>query len=144
MKPTRKEKSGQSLVELAVSVMVIMLLVLGAVETGMAIFQYVTISDAAQEGANYASINPDKEQDIKYRVYAAASDVLPNLDTDGNVTVTPNGQPCEGISIIGVPNSIEVTVQYDHKIIFPLVPGAKPITLKASATSTILSPHCSP
>jgi Flp pilus assembly protein TadG len=144
MKRIQNKQSGQSLVELAVSVMIIMLLVLGAVETGMAIFQYVTISDAAQEGANYASIHPTQaeETDVTYRVYAAAYDVLPRLNTEGTVTITPNGARCEGISIIGVPNSIQVTVKYDHKIIFPLYPSAKPITLKASATNTILSPHC--
>src|SRR6266542_3723586 len=138
MKLIQNKRSGQSLVELAVSVMVIMLLVLGAVETGMAIFQYVTISDAAQEGSNYASVNAPQaatqtqdENNIKNRVYAAASDVLPSLSTDGMVTITTNGLSCEGSSIIGVPNSIQVTVQYDHKIIFPLYPGSKPITLKA-------------
>lgn len=158
MKRIQGKQSGQSLVELAISVMIIMLLVLGAVETGMAIFQYVTISDAAQEGANFASIYPPQtpiaENNIKNRVYEAANDVLPSLASQGIVSYVINDynkdglcdtdclKLCEGTTVIGQAHSITITVQYDHKIIFPLYPSAKPITLKASATSTILSPHC--
>ncbi len=49
---------GQSLVELAISLTVMLLLLSGAVTFGMALFSYVAIRDAAQEGALYASFNP--------------------------------------------------------------------------------------
>jgi Flp pilus assembly protein TadG len=146
----KKQTHGQSLVELAISLMIIMLLVLGAVETGMAIFQYVTISDAAQEGANYASVHPggdsssnaseiQNRNDTQKRVIATASDVVQL--TASNIFIKVNGAACEG-STGGVPNSIEVKVEFDHKIIFPLYPGSAPIKLRAQATNTILSPMC--
>jgi Flp pilus assembly protein TadG len=72
---------GQSLVELAISLIVLLFLLLGAVEFSLALFQYVTIRDAAQEGALYGSINPTDEDGIKDRAVAAAADVLPTLTT---------------------------------------------------------------
>jgi hypothetical protein len=49
---------GQSLVELAISLTVMLLLLAGAVTFGMALFSYVAIRDAAQEGALFGSFNP--------------------------------------------------------------------------------------
>jgi len=158
----RKEPRAQSLVELAISLMIMLLLLLGAVEFSLALFQYVTIRDAAQEGAIYGSINPTKVEGIKYRVEAAAEhpddpDNLYNsgvvsLDRNGTnpklgtVTVTINGDDCEGTSIISgvsTPNSLTITVRYPHPIIFPLI-APNPITLTARVTNTILQPTCTP
>ena len=146
MKYIHKKQSGQSLVELAISLMVIMLLLLGAVEFSLALFQYVTIRDAAQEGAVYGSINPSDEAGIKFRAIAAASDVLV-IDPDENVTVTLNGSDyCVGTTS-GVANSITVTITFAHLISFPLVGpmiGSNTINLTANVTNTILQPICTP
>ena len=48
---------GQSLVEFAISLVIILWLLAGAVEFGIALFQYIQLRDAAQEGALYGSIN---------------------------------------------------------------------------------------
>lgn len=146
MKTIHKKQSGQSLVELAMSLMVILLLLLGAIEFSLALFQYVTIRDAAQEGAVYGSINPEDGAGIKYRVVAAASDVM-NLDPEDNVTVTLNGSDyCEGTTS-GTPNSLTVTITFAHPISFPLVGpmiGSNTINLTANVTNTILQPICNP
>lgn len=164
LKQAPKEASGQSLVELAISLMVIMLLLLGAVETSLAIFQYITIRDAAQEGATYGSFEPGDEDGIKYRTAAAASDILvidPCVDEDdecseededsdetenvsGSVEVNYNGSHCEGVED-GESNAITVTVTFPHYIAFPLVTpviGTDTINLRASVTNTILYPMC--
>lgn len=145
MNTTRKQQSGQSLVELAITLMVILMLLLGAIEISMALFQYVTIRDAAQEGANYGSIEPQDEDGIKYRAVAAASDMVP-IDPDANVDVTLNGDDCEGTTN-GAPNSLTVTITFDHPVIFPLVEpmiGTDTVYLTASVTNTILRPICTP
>ena len=139
----RKEPRAQSLVELAISLMIILLLLLGAVEFSLALFQYVTIRDAAQEGAIYGSINPTDTTGIQYRAVAAASDVLPQL-TINDVDVTINGDDCEGTTS-GSPNSITVTITFAHPITFPIVGpmiGSNTINLTASVTNTILQPTC--
>lgn len=141
--PASKRESGQSLVEMAISLMVILLLLVGAVEFAMALFQYVTIRDAAQEGAVYASFTPTDEAGIKFRVQSAASDVLAELPEE-SIDVTVNGDDCEGLTG-GVPNSITVQIDYPHQIILPLVGpaiGTDTINLHAEVTNTILQPTC--
>ena len=75
----KEEPRGQSLVELAISLMIILLLLLGAVEFSLAMFQYVTVRDVAKEGAIDGSIKPADVTGIQYRAVATASDVLPQL-----------------------------------------------------------------
>jgi hypothetical protein len=133
-----KGERGQSLVEMAISLIIILLLLVGAVEFSIALYQFVAMRDAAQEGALYGSIHPDETDVIVERVKAAASDVLPL--NDGDVVVTINGAACEGLTG-GVPNSIKVTVNFGHVIFMPLVTpiiGTDTINLSANVTDTIL------
>ena len=53
-----KNERGQSLVELAISLTVLLYLLSGAVEFGIVFFKYIQLRDAAQEGALYASLYP--------------------------------------------------------------------------------------
>jgi Flp pilus assembly protein TadG len=138
----QKDSAGQSLVEFALSLMLILIILVGAVEVSLALFEYVTMRDAAQEGALYGSINPADTNGIKKRVIAAASDVL--TLTNSNITVTINGLQCEGLTA-GTPNSIKVTVSRQHQIIMPIAGsflGGQQINMSASVTDTILSPAC--
>lgn len=140
----KEEPRAQSLVELAISLMIMLLLLLGAVEFSLALFQYVTIRDAAQEGAIYGSINPTDESGIQYRAVAAASDVV-DIDPVSDVAVAYSStNHCEGTTS-GSPNSLTVTITFAHPITFPLVGpmiGSNTIDLTASVTNTILQPTC--
>lgn len=138
----KKSERGQSLVELSISILVLLFLLAGAVEFGMAFFEFVQLRDAAQEGALYGSLNPTKltgSDSVDTRVRAASSSPI-NLSDTTKVTVTSTitGSACEG-------NSIEVKVSYNHKIFMPFIPqilGSSTIPLNASVTDTILSPVC--
>ncbi|MDP1544829.1 MAG: TadE/TadG family type IV pilus assembly protein [Anaerolineales bacterium] len=148
MNKSRKGERGQSLVELAISLIVILMLLLGAVEFSLALFQYVTIRDAAQEGALYGSITPTDEAGMKARAIDAASDVVQLTAGDIGVSWSNPSKKCEGLTVTGgvpVPNSITVTITYNHVIALPLVGpmiGDNDITLTASVTDTILTPYC--
>ena len=72
-KISHQHEKGQSLVELAISLPVILLILLGTFDFGMALFSYSIIRDAAQEGALYASFNPGNEAEIENR----ARNILP-------------------------------------------------------------------
>jgi len=137
----QKSERGQSLVELSISLVILLYLLSGAVEFGMAFFQFVQLRDAAQEGALYGSINPTDTTGMETRVRAASTSPIDLSDTS-IVTVTPTvtGSPCEG-------NSITVEVSFNHKVFMPFIPqliGTSTIPLKASVTDTILTPVCSP
>jgi Flp pilus assembly protein TadG len=142
----KKTERAQSLVELAISLMIMLMLLLGAIEISLALFQYVTIRDAAQEGALYGSINPTDSNGIKVHAVKAADDVLV-LDNTAVTVEVPLGS-CEGlttVSGVATPNSITVKVVYLHNIAFPIVGpmiGTNTIPLTASATNTILQPSC--
>jgi Flp pilus assembly protein TadG len=131
---------GQSLVELAISLVILLYLLSGAAEFAILFFQYVQLRDAAQEGALYGSINPPRdaatEQAIKTRAKASSGSPI-KLATDPNVDVIVDviDKPCEG-------GAIKVTVTYPHKIFMPFM--AKIIgptrMLRAEVIDTILTP----
>ena len=135
-----KNERGQSLVELAISIFILVYLLAGAVEFGLAFFQYVQLRDAAQEGALYGSMNPADSTNIELRVRNASTSPVDLGDTSA-VTVTQTiigSQACEG-------NGIQVTVSYNHQIFMPFIPqfiGSSTIPLNATVTDTILSPVC--
>jgi Flp pilus assembly protein TadG len=146
MKPIKNER-GQSLVELAISLVLLLLLVSGIVEFGMAFFQFVQLRDAAQEGALYGSIHPSDLANIEARVRGASSSPI-NLADTSKVTVT--------ISIDGVPSTdtsgytaidceghgLKVKVSFNHTIFMPFMTTilGPTLPLNASVTDTILSP----
>lgn len=141
---------GQSLVELSISLVLLLILLSGAVEFGMAFFQFVQLQDAAQEGALYGSMNPQTCQPILDRVTGASNTPvqLANGLSDGSVRifVSINSTNCgdagwDGLACEG--NGLKVDVYYDHKIFMPFLPqvlNRSMLTLHASVTDTILSP----
>lgn len=142
--PQKKQQRGQSLVELAISLMVILMLLMGAIDFGIALFAYVSMRDAAQEGAVYGSIQPDDETGIKNRTIAAASDIIVIDENDITVTYSNPSKLCEGLTS-GAPHTLTVTITHAHPVSTPLVGamiGSQSITLNAQVTNTILSPVC--
>jgi len=140
-------ENGQSLVEFAISLTVILYLLVGAIEFGIALFQYVQLRDAAQEGALYGSLHPSTsdEAGVFAHVRAASSSPI-DLQNDPKITITRNiidgngqgGEPCEG-------DGIEIVVTYPHKVFMPFVSsfiGSDNIEIRASVTDTVLLPIC--
>lgn len=140
---TKNKERGQSLVELAISITILVYLLSGAIEFGIAFFQFVQLRDAAQEGALFGSINPTDLTGIESRARNASDSPIDLTDTsivDVDINPIPPGADCEGVG-----NAIEVTVSYDHKIFMPFIStvvGSSTIPLTASVTDTILSPAC--
>ncbi len=138
---SHSNERGQSLVEFAISLTVIMLLLAGAVEFGIALFQFVQLRDAAQEGALYGSIHPGETANITARIQSSSQSPIDlQNDPDVNIAINyPNGAPhCEG-------KGIEVVVSYPHQISMPFIGpivGSTTIPLTASVTDTILLPVC--
>ncbi len=133
-----KNERGQSLVEMAVSLVLLLLLLSGAVEFGMAFFQFIQLRDAVQEGAFYGSIAPTDSAGITSRTQNASNTPIDLTTLTPSITFT--GSACEDTG-----NAITVTLTYDHKIFMPFMSGIlgrTTIPLKASVTDTILSPGC--
>ena len=115
MKLNHAEK-GQSLVELALTLLIILTLLAGAVDLGMAFFSYVALRDAAQEGALYGSINPTDTDGIRDRVkWSSNTPIDFSAFSDEDIPVQIVGSDCEGLTD-GEPNGVKVTVTYDYTL----------------------------
>jgi Flp pilus assembly protein TadG len=152
-KKTIRSERGQSLVELAISLPVLILLLLGTVDFGMAIFSYSVLRDAAQEGAFYGSFNPANKAEIENR----ARNISPRNNEDVStspvnlknkelvkVTVKTIGDACQGVTK-GAANSLQVSVSYQYPILMPFIGqiiGENHILLTGAATNIILQPAC--
>lgn len=145
---TQKHERGQSLVELSISLLVLLYLLSGAVEFGLAFFQFVQLRDAAQEGALYGSMSPGNKAAIELRVRSASTSpvdladptkVAINIQVDGvDYDSAPANTKCES-------HGLQVTVSYNHQIFMPFIPqliGSSTIPLNANVTDTILTPPC--
>jgi len=134
---TRGEK-GQSLVELAVMMVILMLLVAGIVDLGRAFFTTMSLRDAVQEGALYGAIDPTNTAGIKNHVLNT-SGMVPDMIGVNDITVEIINAPCAG-------NRIKVSAVYsDFPITMPFIGavlGGQTLSLSATVTDTILSPGC--
>jgi hypothetical protein len=165
-----RRETGQSLVELALVFVFMLVLALGTVNFGLAFFQWLTLRDAAQEGAIFASIMPDEiaktENGEVYRrirtsdLICTASNcpwVIPNTNAsilkDAIVSITYSGTGyCRGVDGGGNANSVTVALSYDYQFIFPIPTSLlgnnandyDHINLRAKVTNTMLNPPCAP
>ena len=146
MKNHRTER-GQSLVELAVSLLVLLYLLSGAAEFGIAFFQYVQLRDAAQEGALYGSLNAcSGAASIETRVRGASLSPIKLSDPSSGVTVTitatSNGTALADVTNAREGDAITVVVKYDHKVFMPFMAKfiGPTITLNGTVTDTVLYP----
>ena len=148
---------GQSLVEFALTATLLIFVLMATADFGLAFLSWITLRDAAQEGATYGSIFPpyDSSGAHNHTVNGATIDyirarardsatwpvslatdrthVSVSLLTSGGLT---GGFPCQG-------NSIQVTVVYDYHFVSPMIGkifgnGDGDIPVSASVTNTIL------
>jgi Flp pilus assembly protein TadG len=103
-----KEEGGQALVEFALVAPIFLLVLFAIVDFGMAFNGWITVTNAAREGARLGTVGASAA-DIEQRVLDTADTLDPN---DLTVTVT-NAQGPPGESVV-------VTVQYDYSLMIPL------------------------
>ena len=149
----RPNEKGQSLVELAMSLMFLLILVAGVVDLGRAFFTYIALRDAAQEGAAYASVartnitDGRKCNEIIARVQGTSSTQIVDL-ADTNVTIIMDGIDCESAINTNAcyGRAVKVVVHYaDFRITTPLlgtILGSQTVPITASIIDTVLTPSC--
>lgn len=126
----RKRQRGQSLVEVALAMPLLLLIMAGLLDLGRAYFTFVSISDAAEEGAAYAAFYPDDHSLIRERAAQASSGLI-DLDTS-MVSVaggTTSGSP------------ITVTVTFDLELLTPIFRefvDDNTLTMRATAVQAII------
>lgn len=126
---------GQGLVEFALGISFLLILLAGVMDLGRAYFSFLSLRDAAQEGALYGSIAAPDVIGIRSRVRESSQWPV-DLSTfpDDQIDVELVGPACAG-------NAIKVTVQMDFMLVAPFV-GGTTLPLTAEAIDTILQPPC--
>ncbi len=81
----RSRSKGQSIAELAISLPLLLLMMLGTIDLGRAYFDYIQMRNGAFEGARYGSQNPTDSTGIKNMVMSHG------VPSDVNVSSTPSG-----------------------------------------------------
>lgn len=110
MKSLRNEK-GQSLVEFAILLPILLLLLMGILEFGIMLNSYLTINNSAREGARLGIV---AGSDLEINQLIAT--ISPNLDS-GNIIV--NITPSEGNRISG--GTLTVEVIYNYQVTIPII-----------------------
>lgn len=138
--------------EFALVLPVLMMVVMLGLDLGRAFFSWVTVSNAARIGANYAGLNPDPTF-AKYATNAAAGSYDGLISGDGAnaacVITRPNGAPPQPVfadtaldansTVYDLGDTATVTVSCPFRLLTPIV-GAitgNQITISAGATFTI-------
>jgi Flp pilus assembly protein TadG len=122
-----KREQGQSLVEFALSLIVLLVLFLGIIDLGRVFTTYIVITNAAREGAWYGSMHPTDTAGIVDHVVQEAQGSGITL-TAANVTISSS-------QVSGTP--LNVTVHYDFALLTFIIPGRQTIQLQYTAEMVI-------
>lgn len=129
MKSLRNEK-GQSLVEFAILLPVLLLLIMGILEFGLMLNSYLTINNSAREGARLGIVSGSNSE-----ISNLITNISPNLDSQNlHVSITP---PLEGSRKSG--GTISVEVIYNYQVTIPIINNilGNVVVLKAQTSMRI-------
>lgn len=113
--PSRKKnEKGQTLVEFALVLPILLILVLGIIQFGIILNGQVTVTSAAREGARFGVVGEDEDA-VKTRVKNALA---------GSLLIDPNSADIDVTYPTMSGEELTVYVQYNMPVIVPLVfPG---------------------
>ncbi len=145
-----KSERGQSFMELAISIVFLLILLAAVIDLGWAFYTMTALRDTAQEAASYGTMCPDIDL-IKQRLRLSttapikATDIDPSkiqvtfLDLDGNQLdpLDPNTK-YKG-------NIVHVSVEIEHHIETPFIStfiGTTTYPLRADVSDTVMVEDC--
>jgi Flp pilus assembly protein TadG len=127
---------GQSLVEFAVILPLLLLIVLGTVDLGIGFKTYIALTNAAREGARWISIHPSDQAGAKARIAGEAATVgLQDgllVENGYGVSFSPNQNN------YAAGEKVTVNVEYEYELLFGAITGLPAIPFTASSTMVVL------
>lgn len=130
-------EEGQSFVEFAISLAFILILLAAIVDLGRLFFVFVTLRDAAQEGAAYASFCPADIPGIQARARASSTNPV-NLFDQVNIKIEIS-PVCTLSPFCNTGDGISVTVKNPtFHLTMPFLGGVT-VPLEATVTDTIIT-----
>lgn len=137
----RRYRRGQSLVELAVILPVLLLLVAGTIDLGRAFFARVAIENAAKEGAIYGAMHPECDVDkagcgdpanVEWHILQESPD--PNVTW--SVTCLRGGLPIVPLTSCQANDTYKVTVELTMQLVTPILSSLFGAGVEMSSTAT--------
>lgn len=140
--PPGKSEKGQSLMEMAIVLIILLLLLAGIVDLGRLFFTWIALRDAAQEGAVYASFcppfnGPDAEK------------VKTHVKKSSNGTIDLNNSNVQVIADYTIPAVPGTTVRVEvsmtnFRFIMPFISifTGTSMTIRAEAKDVALQESC--
>lgn len=113
-----RDKNGAVMIELAISILLLLLIVFGIVEIGFAFFTKAMVTNAAREGARHAVTIDADNNSIDARVETYLADFL--LTGVVTIEIDPTVTPAPKLPVTGTPVTVTVTYNYS-----PLIPFIK-------------------
>ncbi len=125
-------EDGQSMVELALTLTILLILLAGTIDLGRALFTWIEMRDAAQEGAVYGSFCPDKNK-ITTRVDANLNKIY-TYDIDPIIPAYP--APGDSITV-NVETKLPLAMPFLSTVI-----GTDTIDIHATIIDSIINTKC--
>jgi hypothetical protein len=134
----KDHEKGQSLVEFALTLPLILLIVLGTIDLGLGFKTYIALTNAAREGVRWVSIHPDEVNCAGARARIAEEAgrvslvIKSEISTDGyEVDFSP---PCGDYS---ADDKVKTSITYDYQLLFGILKKTS-IRFESSATMVVL------
>ena len=136
----QKKEKGQSLVEMAISVILLLLILAGIVDLGRAAYTMMALQDAAEEGVVYGVAFPNKCTEIANRVIGNLSTGLHPENTTVNIKI---GDTECNVAAGVAGNEMIVTVSQPFQITMPMLGAVvgQTIQLSTTANGVLLRPQ---
>ena len=138
----QKSERGQAFMELAISLVFLLILLTVMVDLGWAFYTMIAMRDTVQEAAVYGSICPDPADDTKIleRLRLSANAPL-DINTISNGDIDIQYVEVNGTTGIQRGDSIKITMTYHHQIVIPFVAtfiGTDTYPLEVTVADTLL------
>ena len=140
----RKRRRGQSLVEFAMIMPIILIVILGLLDLGRAVFSYNTLSQAARSGSRVAMVDQNPARVRTKAIAAAASLGLATSNVDVCFKRADSGQTSCASSADDCPESTRVigclAIVRAHLPYAPMTPILSIFMSSISLSSTSIEP----
>jgi Flp pilus assembly protein TadG len=129
-KPRKSAERGETLVEFALTLFVLLMTIFGTIQFGLAVWHYNMMSDLAQEGARWASVRGSTSGAQKATA-AQVQSFVQGRALGMNVAVTTSADP----QSLTPGSTITVSVQHTFAPLTRIVPAA---TLNLGSTAQMV------
>jgi Flp pilus assembly protein TadG len=122
-----KQNKGQSLVETALVLPIILLILMGIIDFGMMFNNYLVVSNASREGARNAAVGATDTE-----IAAIVDNVASTLDTSRIIVEI---LPSETERKKG--DEVKVTVKYEYQLLTPMISALLPNPINLTGTTVM-------